>query len=298
MNPNLIDQLRTFVTVVEEGSFTGAARRLNRAVSSVSYAVAQIERHCGFPLLERVTRQPELTRRGRAVFAEASFLVESARRLTAHMKALEKGEETRIRIAVDVLFPLDHLHAALQRFDAARPRARVQLFTSSLNTLWETLRSGDVDFALTFLANVPADMTARSFRNVTMWPVAAATHPLARMAQPIPIEAFQSERQIYFIGDPGVDVERLGRVFGPDVWTSNDLEHIRMLVTGGFGWCFTNEAFFAREEASGAVKRLRSADNRLHPVRALGAAWSIDRAPGPLGGQIVDFLAGALGEAD
>ncbi|WP_279483014.1 LysR family transcriptional regulator [Aureimonas sp. SK2] len=296
MNPNLIDQLRTFVTVVEEGSFSSAARRLNRAVSSVSYAVAQMERQCGFPLIDRASREATLTQRGRAVFAEATFLVESARRLTAHMKALEKGEEMRIRIAVDVLFPLTALRDALQGFDATQPRARVQLFTSSLNTLWETLRSGEVDFALTFLANVPPDMTARSFRNVTMWPVASATHPLSRLPQPIPIEAFQSERQIYFIGSPSVDVERLGRVFGPDVWTSNDLEHIRMLVTGGFGWCFTNEVFFADEEAAGVVKRLRSADNRFHPVRALGAAWSIDRAPGPLGQQIIEFLAGRLSE--
>ncbi|NEK65416.1 MAG: LysR family transcriptional regulator, partial [Xanthomonas perforans] len=99
-----------------------------------------IEKQCGFPLLDRASREATLTQRGRAVFAEASFLVESARRLTAHMKALEKGEETRIRIAVDVLFPLDTLRDALQRFDETRPRARVQLFTSSLNSLWETLR--------------------------------------------------------------------------------------------------------------------------------------------------------------
>jgi len=296
MNHNLIDQLRTFVTVVEEGGFSNAARKLNRAVSSVSYAVAQVEKQCGFALIERGSRAVELTRRGRAVFAEASFLVESARRLTAHMKALEKGEETRIRIAVDVLFPLGALRRALERFDATRPRTRVQLFTSSLNSLWNTLRSGEVDFALSFLADVPADMTARSFRDVAMWPVAAASHPLARALEPIPIELFQRERQIYFIGEPSVDVERMGRVFGPDVWTSNDLEHIRMLVTGGFGWSFSDDAFFAPEEAAGRVKRLRSADNRLHPVRVVGAAWSIDRAPGPLGQQIIEFLAGSLGQ--
>lgn len=296
MNHNMIDQLRVFVLVVEEGSFSGAARRLNRAVSSVSYAVGQIEKQCGFPLLDRATRKAELTQRGRAVYAEATFLVESARRLSSHMRALEKGEETRIRIAIDVLFPLTVVRAALERFDRTRPRVRVQLFTSSLNSLWETIRREEVDFALTLLTNVPADMTARSYRNVTMWPTAAAGHPLALLPEPIPIEAFQAHRQIYFIGEPNLDIERMGRIFGPDVWTSNDLEHIRMLVTSGFGWSFTNEVFFAREEAAGVVKRLRSADNRLHPVRALGATWPIDRAPGPLGQQIIDLVAEALDE--
>lgn len=294
MNHNLIDQLRIFVMVVEDGSFSATARRLNRAVSSISYAVGQVEKQCGFALLERSARRVSLTERGRAVFAEATFLVESARRLAAHMKALEKGEETRVRIAVDVLFPLAPLHRALRRFEETRSRARVQLFTSSLNSLWETLRADEVDFAVTLLSNVPADMTARSFQNVALSPAVAVSHPLASLPEPIPIEAFQSERQIYFIGSPTVDMERAGRVFGPHVWTANDLEHIRLLVTNGFGWCFVNEVFFEREEREGVVKRLRSADNRLHPVRALGAAWSLDRAPGPLGQQIVGYLAEAL----
>ena len=42
-----IDQLRVFLTVVEEGSFAGAARRLGRATSVISYSIANLEAQLG-----------------------------------------------------------------------------------------------------------------------------------------------------------------------------------------------------------------------------------------------------------
>ncbi|HHT8929941.1 TPA: helix-turn-helix domain-containing protein, partial [Burkholderia cenocepacia] len=51
-SPNL-EQLRAFIAVVEAGSFSGAARRLERAQSVVSYAIANLESLLGVPLFER-----------------------------------------------------------------------------------------------------------------------------------------------------------------------------------------------------------------------------------------------------
>lgn len=296
MKHNLIDHLLIFVTVVECGSFSEAGRRLNRAVSSISYAVGQMEKQCGFELIDRTTRRSELTEKGRALFGEAKFLVEGARRLSSHMKALEKGEETRIRIAVDVLFPLSPVLDALRDFSAERPRTRVQLFTSSLNSLWDDLREGQIDFAVTLLVAVPPDMTGRSFQRIELSPAVAARHRLATLPEPVAIHQFQSERQIYFIGSPQLDVERAGRILGSDVWTANDLEHIRRMVVAGLGWCFANDVFFAQEEASGIIKRVRSDDSRLHPARSLGAVWPIERPPGPSGHAFIAALGASLND--
>ena len=79
MQPNLIEHLTAFIVVVETGSFSVAARTLNRAVSSISYSVAQLETHCGFALLERGTKRSELTQRGRVLLGEAKAVVERLR---------------------------------------------------------------------------------------------------------------------------------------------------------------------------------------------------------------------------
>jgi DNA-binding transcriptional LysR family regulator len=66
------DQLRIFLAVVDAGSFAAASRRLNRAVSVISYGIANLEAQLGLQLFAREgTRKPRLTEAGHALLAEA-----------------------------------------------------------------------------------------------------------------------------------------------------------------------------------------------------------------------------------
>ena len=63
-----LDQLQVFLAIVEAGSFAGAARRLGRATSVVSYTIANLEAQLGLELFDRdTTRKPTLTEAGVAV---------------------------------------------------------------------------------------------------------------------------------------------------------------------------------------------------------------------------------------
>jgi len=57
-----LDQLRTFIAAVDEGSFSAAARKLLRAQSVVSETVSNLEEQIGVPLFDRSGRYPKLTR--------------------------------------------------------------------------------------------------------------------------------------------------------------------------------------------------------------------------------------------
>mgnify|MGYP001060129394 CR=1 FL=1 len=297
MQPNLVDHLAAFIAVTETGSFSVAARTLNRAVSSISYSLAQLETQCGFPLLKRGTRRSDLTERGRALFGEAKAVVERARRFTSHAASLEQGAETRIRIAVDVVFPHAALHRALKTFISQHERVELQIFNSSLNNLWDELRAGRIDFALTLVAALPLDMEGQSFRQIVLRPTTAVDHPLALLGRPLTLADMQRERQIYFVESPSIDMERVGRVFSLDVWTAKDLEHIRRLICNGVGWCFASEDFFAEELQNGIVRLLPCSDAQLQPSRTISAAWLADRRPGPLGRELVRLIADALDTA-
>lgn len=290
MPPNLVDHLGAFVAVVEHGGLTAAARELRCAVSSVSYSLDQLETHCGFPLLERGTRRSQLTDRGRALFSEAKSLVERAQRFSSHAASLEKGEESRLRILVDVLFPRKVINRALAAFAEAHPRVRVQLFNSSLATLWDDLRNDSFDFGLSLLTAMPSDMQGRTFAVEKLGPICAVSHPLAQIQPPLPMSAFQTERQIYYVGSPETDMERVGRLFSTDVWSANDVELIRQLVCAGAGWCFSGPSSFDEELCAGLVRRLECVDAQLHPIRTLGVAWPVNRRPGALGRVLIAIV--------
>lgn len=66
-----LDQLKVFLAVVETGSFTAAAKRLRRAVSAISYAIATLEQQLGLELFDRQgSRTPALTEAGVAMLPE------------------------------------------------------------------------------------------------------------------------------------------------------------------------------------------------------------------------------------
>src|SRR5215475_3032844 len=73
-------QLRVFVAVAEEHSFTHAAARLRLTQPAVSRTVASLERSVGVALLRRSTHECALTPAGQVLLAEARKLLESAGR--------------------------------------------------------------------------------------------------------------------------------------------------------------------------------------------------------------------------
>src|ERR1700675_2977098 len=66
-----LDQLRTFIAAVDEGSFSAAGRRLRRAQSVVSQTLANLEAQLGVKLFDRSARYPRLTEEGRSLLADA-----------------------------------------------------------------------------------------------------------------------------------------------------------------------------------------------------------------------------------
>lgn len=79
-----LDQLRVFVDVAEQRSFSAVARRQRKAQSAISSAVAMLEEDLGVSLFERSSgRQPMLTEAGAALLEEARECCASASASTA-----------------------------------------------------------------------------------------------------------------------------------------------------------------------------------------------------------------------
>ena len=184
------------------------------------------------------------------------------------------------------------LRRELDEFQAEHPQARIQFFNSSLATLWDDLRHSDIDLALTLASVIPLDIAARDLGHEVLGPVCARDHRLAQMPQPLPMRAFQSERQIYYVGSPQIDMERVGRTFSTDIWTVNDVESIKSMVAGGLGWCFSATRTFEEGIERGEIVRLACRDMQMHPVRTVVAAWPKHRHPGLLGQDLLAALTG------
>ncbi|VVE29705.1 LysR family transcriptional regulator [Pandoraea commovens] len=116
-----------FVTVVECGSFSAAARTLEIPRSTLSARVASLEAHLGVILLRRTTRRIALTDDGRDYFERAARAIRTLREAEQFGEADASGRRPlsgSIRLGVPFDFPFDALSQAIATFREAHPRVR------------------------------------------------------------------------------------------------------------------------------------------------------------------------------
>src|ERR1700733_3487354 len=116
-----LDQIRTFIAAADEGSFSGAGRRLRRAQSVVSQTLANLEGLLGVKLFDRSGRCPMLTDQGRALLAVARAVEGNVDLFIAQAKSLAGGLEAELSVAVDAMFPMRTFIAAVAAFQKEYP---------------------------------------------------------------------------------------------------------------------------------------------------------------------------------
>src|SRR6476661_3936546 len=93
-----LDQLRTFIAAVDEGSFSAAARKLHRVQSAVSGWVSGLEEQIGVVLFDRSGRFPKLTPQGELLLADARNIVGGVELLKARAKLMASGLEAEVAV--------------------------------------------------------------------------------------------------------------------------------------------------------------------------------------------------------
>jgi DNA-binding transcriptional LysR family regulator len=128
-----IHQLRTFVCVVNQGSFAAAARQLDVAPSGVTRAVAALERELGVRLMQRTTRLQSLTEAGCAYHEHAKAALEALERAEDEAKAMQSEVSGSVRLTASVAFGHVVVLPLLPALHRAHPGIQLEvLLTDSL----------------------------------------------------------------------------------------------------------------------------------------------------------------------
>jgi DNA-binding transcriptional LysR family regulator len=124
-----LQEMSSFVAVVEAGSFVGAADATGMSKAAVSRHVGELEQRLGARLLQRTTRRLSLTDEGRTFFARAkdlSALDEAESELTSR-----SGEPSGlIRVNAPLTFGVLHLAPLWGPFTAANPKVALDITLS------------------------------------------------------------------------------------------------------------------------------------------------------------------------
>jgi len=129
MRSNMLEQMEIFVQVVEQGSFTRAADRLQMHRPAVSKAIHQLESELGVKLIHRTTRKLNMTAEGDEFYQRARQVLSD---VSDMMASFSPHQPPRGRLRVDAPLALVHtmIIPAIAEFQAQYPGIEVVLTAS------------------------------------------------------------------------------------------------------------------------------------------------------------------------
>jgi len=291
------DQLRIFLAVIDAGSFAGAGRRLNRAVSVISYGIVNLEQQLGVQLFDREgSRKPVLTTAGRALLSDARIIAQGIDGLRAKVKGLLDGLEAEVDLAVDVMLPAERLGKVLRTFAKEFPTVQLRLHVEALGAITALVldRTAIVGISGPLAAGIEG-VECIAAGSVPMVPVAAPDHPLGRMER-IPPGAGRDYTQLVLSDRSHTTEGQDFSVLSPKTWRLADLGAKHSLLREGVGWGNMPLPMIESDLVAGTLIRLAMPDHPGGTYRFAGV-WRRDTPPGPAASWLLDQFVG-LGASD
>src|ERR1700686_5119500 len=155
-----IDQLRTFLAIVETGSFTRAAEIVHKTQSAVSMQMRRLEERLERPIFARDGRASKLTEDGER-------LLDYARRIVKlNVEALATFSKTelsgRVRLGVPDDYADRYLPEIMARFSRAYPGVELTVICEPSVDLLERIYATEIDLAI--VTNCESKRAAGTFR--------------------------------------------------------------------------------------------------------------------------------------
>lgn len=290
-----LDELQAFVAVVDSGSITAAARRLEQTVSATSRALGRLEDKLGTTLLQRTTRRIALTEEGRAFLEDARAVLARMDAAEDRMRALRDGPAGVLRIDAATSFLLHVLVPRMAAFRAAYPRITLELTSSDR---FIDLVEQRTDIAIRVGALKDSSLVARHLLDSRLR-ILASPRYLDVHGMPASMADLDAHTLLGFAGLPHLNAWPLADTSGalleisPAIAASSG-ETVRALAVAGAGIACLSDFTTAHDREAGRLVELLAPHTRdvRQPVHAVyyrnSGVSSRIRA-------FVDFIAEALG---
>lgn len=288
-----MDKLRgmeTFVAVVECGSFTGAAARLEMSSVMVGKYIALLEGQLGTRLLERNTRRQSLTDAGRVYFDEARRVLEQVANAERSVERLRLAPAGTLRVSAPVSFGASIIAPLTASFLQAWPEVRVELDLT--NRMVDLVDEG-IDLAIRIGDIQRTDLVAKYLAPYRM-AICAAPDYLVRHGTPqTPADLAGHQCLSHTVWTarnewrlPGAAEEV--RWKRDAVLRCNDGYALRMAAVAGAGLLLQPEVLLAEDLANGRLVRILQ--NYTPEPRPIHLLWRQDLRPLPKLTRFVEHL--------
>jgi DNA-binding transcriptional LysR family regulator len=286
-----LDQLRIFVAAADAASFSAAGRRLNRAQSAISHAIANLEGQLGIRLFDRSQKFPRLTLEGRALLTTARGIVQGVEALKVQAHDMAGGLEPELSVVIDVMFPQKALTEAVSAFAKQFATTNLRLYVDALGAVAEAVLEQRCSVGVIgTLPEAPPPLAKEHLLRVPIVSVVAPSHPFASLSDPIPTEFAEHHIQLVLTDRSQLTKGRDMGVIAKQSWRLADLGAKHAFLREGLGWGHMPLPVVEEDIARGILVPITIEGFAAERSMPMSAIYRPDAPPGRAGRWLIDRL--------
>lgn len=285
------DSIELFLAVIDNGSFSAAARALHRVPSAVSMAIANLEAELGYPLFERETRQVRPTPAALALVPHARVIAEQLAQLAAHATELSEGLETRLAIGISADIDNARLMPAISAVSARHPLLAIEITTAPQDDIVARLQSGRVDLCIAYGGLETSLKEDFHFIGAeTLVAVVSAKHGSELLAvDSLKLDDLFHHRQI-LIASTELPITDFRQLIAGSYWRTDSLATAVNMVRAGLGWGNLPLSVATSLARDGSVRILPLSNVANGLKLPLHLRWMRQNPPGKAGQALLALL--------
>ena len=196
--PLTLDTLVILDAIDRRGSFARAAEELDRAPSSLTYAVQQLEADLDVLVFDRSGHRARLTPAGQILLDEGRILLKAAAQTEQRVRQVADGWEPTLTLAIDAILPTAPILDCVTGFDALGSKTALRLRREVLAGMWDVLLSGEADLVIGVTGEGPpgGGYRTRVLGKLEFVFCVSPNHPLAKVKKPLTESDIQAHRVI------------------------------------------------------------------------------------------------------
>ena len=292
-----LTEMEAFATVVDQGGFTDAAKKMGISKSAVSKHVSSLEARLGARLLNRTTRRVSPTEIGLAYYDRARRVLNDAGEADALVTSMQSAPSGLLRISVATDFGVNHLSPILGDFLREFPEITINMV---LNNRYVELISEGFDIAIRIGELEDSTLRARKLAETKKRMIASPAY-FEKYGRPSRIDDLNEHKLLHYSNQANSAVWKLTAPSGEKRqvrtagWlTVNDGQSLLNAAVSGLGIAYLHSFLYADAMRKGLVEE--AIPDLPVDVQGIYAVYPPGRFTQPKVRAFIDFLVHAFAE--
>ncbi|WP_210529201.1 LysR family transcriptional regulator [Rubellimicrobium arenae] len=290
-----LTEMEAFATVVDQGGFTDAAKKMGISKSAVSKHVSALEARLGARLLNRTTRRVSPTEIGLAYYDRARRVLNDAGEADALVTSMQTAPSGLLRISVATDFGVNLLSPVLGEFLQEFPGITVNMV---LNNRYVELISEGFDMAIRIGELEDSTLRARKIAETTKKMIASPAY-FSQYGRPKSIDDLNEHKLLHYSNQANSAVWKITAPSGEKRqvrtagWlTVNDGQSLLNACVSGLGIAYLPSFLYSEAMEKGLVEE--AIPGLPHEVQGIYAVYPPGRFTQPKVRAFIDFLVDAF----